>query len=222
MALTDFKNDLKKRVPVDIAEVFRVLDRHIHANSSIKNDIAIINGQYNKLKREHTMGRMSFEEFMRLESQKWNALMELIDTVEADDMKKEKPFRILTICCNATDKKYMTQYFEALPFDADVYVFNEQMSAEDYALIVFDNHSVGMIRTEQDISKLDEDKRGLLNMMKEYLEKAPKWIVHFGEFNFLLNDYREVTNAANNKFSLYNCLNYMKKFIEEYQVGRVK
>lgn len=222
MALSDFKNDLKKRIPVDAAEVFRILDRHIHANSSIKNDIAILNGQYNHLKREHTMGRLSYEEFMRLESQKWNSLMNLIDTVHPDDMLEKKPFRILTICGNEVDKKYMEQYFEALPFEADVFVFNETFSFEAYSLIVFDNHNTGMIRSKEDIAKAAEDKKGLLKLMQEYLEKAPKWIVHFGEFNYLLNDYREVTNAANNKFSLYNCLNYMKNFIEDYQVGRTK
>ena len=220
MALVEFKNNLKKRVAVDTAEVFRILDRHIHANSVIKNDIAVLNGQYNRIKREYLMGRMSFEESMRLEAQKWNGLMALIDTVESEDMLKEKPFRILTICANETDKTYMTQYFEALPFDADVFVQTETFSVADYALIVFDNHAAGLVRNEKDVENLAADKKALLDLMKNYLETAPKWLIHFGEFNYLLNDYREVTNAANNKFSLYNCLNYMKKFIEDYQVGR--
>jgi hypothetical protein len=223
MAIAEFKEDLIRRVPVDTPEVLRILDRHIKT-PSLRRDLVLLTGQFEDISRERRIGSLNFEDTMRLHTVKRDAIIDLIQRLEVEDLKeRKKAFKILVLCSIDIDKTYMEQYFAALPIDnVDVYCYNEPYALDDYGLIIFDNHRIGRINAQKDIENLGNDEKALLDLMDKSLQKSPKWIIYFGDYNYILNDYREVTNAANNKFSLYNCINYMKAFIEDYQVGRKK
>lgn len=220
MALSDFKKDLVRRIPADIQEVLRILDRHIKPESPRYKDILLLNGRYSDVQREARMGTLDMDEKWRQFSKVREALVDVVNAIQPEDMREHKDFRILVVCKDDTDKEYMQQYIDALPLSAKVIRTDSYVPPNEFALIVFDAHSLGAIPKFETLDGLNQADKRHIELLKAYLEKAPKYLLYFGEFNFILNQYREITNAANNKFSLYARIKEMKDFMEEYQVGR--
>ncbi|NUQ23429.1 MAG: hypothetical protein HUU34_05725 [Saprospiraceae bacterium] len=214
-----YKVILLDRVSVDTLEVFRILDRDIKTTSKAYIEVKVLNGQFLEIEREYRLAKISYEEFLRFKSKIWSALGELINSLELGDLNTKQDFNILVVCRNADDQIYMQQYIDALPLDAEVISTQSYYPPEGFALVVFDGHTLGSIPKEEALEKLSEDKRAHFDLLKNYLQKAPKWIVYFGEFNYLLNDYREITHAANNKFSLYARIKEMRDYIADLRVG---
>lgn len=222
MALPEFKQSLKDRIPLDTQEVFRVLDRHIEPERSIYNNLKLLQSRFSDVHADANRGTLDYENSLRFKTQVRQALIELIDELKAEDLLKKKDFRILVICRNENDKVYMEQYFEALPLDATVLQPLDYVEPDGYSLLVFDAHSIGAVPKEEALKNLPADVQQFMDLLLQYLRNAPKWLVYFGELNYLVNNFRDTTNAANNKFSLYARIKEMKDFMEEYQVGRKK
>jgi effector-associated domain 11 (EAD11)-containing protein len=222
MAIAEFKQNLKDRIAVDTQEVFRVLDRHIEPKRTIYNDLKLLQSQFSDVHADSGRGTLPYEDTLRFKTRVRQSLMKLIDELRIEDLRKKKEYKILVICKDDDDKAYMEQYFAALSLEAKVKKTLDYFPPDDYSLIVFDAHSIGSVPKEDVLKNLPAEKQKFLELLLLYLRNAPKWLVYYGEFNYLLNDYRDTTNAANNKFSLYARMKEMNDFLEDYQVGRNK
>ena len=222
MGLENFKKGLIDRI-TDIQEVLRVLDRHLVSTGPVYMELKLLQSRFSDLRKDKNAGVIgTYDDVSQQFSKLRLALMELINAVTPESMKKKKDFRLLVICKNDDDKTYMKNYFSALPLEADVFEATNYIDPDNYALIVFDAHSIGVLAKKEMEEKLPPADKNHIDLLNQYLEKAPKWLVYYGEYNYILNNHRDTTNAANNKFSLYARVKEMRDFIEGYQVGRIK
>lgn len=222
MELAAFKSSIKQRIPVDTLEVLRILDGHLKSDVSNYAELINLTAQHSEIHRSFNLGILGIDEKMKFLSRIWKALIELVDRIEDEDVSISKSFKLLVISKDEPDRQYMQQYFDALPITAHVISTTSYFPPCNYSLVCFDAHSIGMVRNQGEYDKLTEEQKTHLSLLMEYLEKAPKWLVYYGEQNYLINNFRETTNAANNKFSLYARIKEMMDFMENFKVERTK
>lgn len=216
MNVEEFKNELKQRIPYDPSEVIRLLDSKLNKKGKIYNNLLLVNSRYTKLKSVSNKGGLSFDNESIHDIRILDTLINIIDSLKEEDLEEQKEAKLLVVCKNNDDKQYMEQYFKALPLNAEVVIGNNgYLAPDDFIMVVFDCHSINT----KELEKISEEDKVQLGLMLEYLERAPKYLVYYGEYYVLLNKFREVSTAANNKLTLYARIKEVYDYLKDYKVG---
>lgn len=218
MQLESFKEKLQSLFDSDEEEMFKVLDRDLKGGPK-RQEFLLLRKQFVTIKREAKQQLLLPQEAMYQKSRVWNALLEFIQLLETEDLKAENPFIVLILCKDEVDAARMRVWFSALPLQVVVALSNEAPDLSPFSLVVYDNHAFKPIHTEDALGKLPEEAQQHLRHMLDLLENGTKWVLHYGEYFYGLNDFREVSTAANNKYTLYARILEMRRYMEDYGVG---
>ena len=201
---------LKDLLTQNTGEVLQQL-RQIFANKGeAYNEVILLAGRHERLKRTQREGTMSAEEESREINKINKAILELIDKITPEeatayDLSTAIFLRILVVG-KVPEREaelrrlFPERYYKGVAFDAtDRPCPAETVNA--YELVVFDNHPAG-------------EKDDPHELLRCYLDETRPYLLYFGPPLNLLYSYPEKAYFANSIFSLHARLEEMRAYMK--------
>lgn len=204
-----------------LREGFSLLDGVLKKSEQAANSLTLLRGRGEDIRRARLSSNISaVEEIDQLNWLRYQVI-ELIESLRPNDINDHIEIKVLVIAPDEPSRKDMEVYFSKLPLKAEVVISGTGFTVESYHLLVFDNRILPDMPNLKDENAIEGDDyilhRNHFQAMKNILADTAKYVVHFGERNFLVSDYREKVYAANSKFALYPRIDEMLKYIRASQ-----
>ena len=220
------KDHLKKD---DLQAGFNLLDDNLQGNGDKHTQFLMLNHRYNRNKTVFFNDTLAYDKYCQEDNKIVQALMHLVGSITESDLKTEVTFQhkaitnpILVICSSETSQNYMQEFFNLLNFKkAKVIVSSRLEDVTDFDLVIFDNRALKDCPASGVLESLSQPEKeriqARVNLMSSYLSDTDKFLVHFGERLYWINDNRERVYAANSKFALHARVGEMLDFINSYR-----
>lgn len=233
VSIDDYKSKLKsfirlKRTNNVVYGASRLIN-DVKQSSDFFNTLIVIESSARKLNLEKLKEKISMEDYGLRKRRLFYNLLETIDCLETSDLKYYEETEdqvsmdsnVIVLCKNKAEKlemKALVAMF-GLPQNIDVLVLEKHVQLDNCNLIIFDHHTTPEVLSLEEEEALmeeegQEENYQHLSLMKAYLSRSNKYLVHYGENCYLVNLYRDRMHAANSKFALYSRIKEMLQFID--------
>lgn len=128
--------------------------------------------------------------------------------------KLHKP-RILVISPSIDSKRYMTDFFERMPYPEPVFEVNKLVPADRFDFIIFDAHTMPEVRDNESFIKLPDQVQDYFFLLEKLIRDTNKYILYFGKYYHNLNPER--CPSANTKFTLFARMRELMDFMNYYR-----
>lgn len=231
MEILELKEKLQDQLSGnELRKVLDTLKEILKSGTDTHNNFILLRRRFNDMMDKRQTNTISFDN-EQIESNKIAiALLDCIQLLEQKDLKSTSvsghkdinaPLLVLT------DKEYLqsiTDLFKSLRLtNTSVLSFNEDnIQYEGYDLIIFNNTDLPFCPSADALNKMELTLKQKIDnrtaLMKHVLDNTPRFLIHFGDLLFWLNNHRDRIHAANSKFSLYARIKEMLDYIDTYRV----
>jgi len=211
------------RFAVKEGEIEKAIDlvwERLSANSSYKNDFALLNARLQDTKRDSLRNVIDNDVLSRQKSKIINDFLQLVGLLTNADLDDAQnpdkiafPLFVLTPNVDtqaAMQKFFPFEYFREIMFDKkdDYLGLNSSLST---TLVIFDHYNHDGIEVSLELRDTQMKK------LKWIIDNTTCSIVWFGDNNDIVKDNRKRIGAANFPFTLYARIKEMIDFLKYYQ-----
>lgn len=233
LSLSDLQTKARNFVSKNqLKQAFKLLRAQLNdQDPSISNSLVDLSRQYNFL-MDNWMSSMIEKNDYELGMNKISrALLYLLDKLEKDHLKDQKVAPHLVIANplllvghSGEAMQRIKTLFLALNFTEltvrSLNFMQEQTELKPFDLIVFDNTDLPSCPHPSVFAKLSQEDQALISsriaIMEEVVQQSSKFMIHFGEFLYWINEHRNHVHPANSQFALY--ARAREEFINTYRV----
>lgn len=212
MTHTLLQSELRNLVAATLLdEVLQKLSQVFKNDSDKLNDITLFYTRHNLTSANYRKGLIEPKEHHQQVLQLANSILNLIGEIseeEATAYELENSIftKILVVCKNEAAIQRMDAFFDSFYFKNVDYTHHYDEAKVAWCdLIVFD------------FLHACEENPAYHDLLTQYLRHSPKYILYFGRFNKLLEQYPMKAYFTNSPFSLYARLRELIDFMKYYQ-----
>lgn len=207
-------SEFKMLAAENVGKCLQQLSKKIDTSQTSRfNALLNLQARLNRLNNNKLANVWSEEEEARQENQLVMDLLEFLDTLTEKDfslvaqLREEIYEKILVVCYGAGAVLELQPFFDSFYFknvQYALYDFDEE-KLEWCDFVIFDY----VYAVENDPSYYE--------LLKQYLDDTPKYLLYFGRPDRLLEYYQMKVHIANSPFELYARIREMIEFIKFYK-----
>jgi len=151
--------------------------------------------------------------------------IEKLSTVSTDSSTHKKVNNHIVVLIQNENPNKIQNFFNQLNFtnvQAKTIDNLEQINFNEFDLVIFDNRDLPTCFKEHNLQQLDDEKQSKIlkriEQMEYVIDTYSKFIIHYGDFLYWINDNRETVQPANSQFTLYARTTEVLEFIYTYRV----
>ncbi|MEO0581602.1 MAG: hypothetical protein AAF135_05220 [Bacteroidota bacterium] len=220
-------------------------DRIPPKNGETLNQIAQLKREFNRLIRREVLNSIAEEQLSMRMNDFTDRFLKFVTSLTDEDLTHEEDliheesmpqvhshsvntdFRLAVISARKPAALKIQRLFKLAGIQpVDLFYHPVDWTAVDlhpYTLVIFDNQDLAECPKEHMLAKLSQEEQELIlariEEMETYLSMyEDKFILHFGDFLYWINQTRDRVHPANSKFSLYARTMEALDFIQAFQV----
>ncbi len=210
MLKTKIKRQLKELSTRNAGEVLQVLRQIYDNNEELRNSVVMLSARYNQHRKSVLNGTIKSEDSTLEFNQIIERVLILIDAVspeEAAAYELEHSIfqKILIVCQQAERRHFMKSLFSEQYYkEVRLWRVEDNMSLQEvngFDLVIFDNHG--------DTAGEPSD-----SLLKFYLNEAQPYMLYFGHFLPLLQQYPDKVYFTNSVFSIHARVREMIEYLK--------
>lgn len=236
MNLQAFKDQLRELVEENkLKEAFEVFKAGANMADSVKkNAFTNLRRQYNELSLAFMVnGSIGWDTYTQQMSKISSGFLQLVDLIEAEELgaptaAAHAPIAnpLLLVGHSPESEQRIRELYLALHFTevqvVSTGLMEQKMNLDPYDLLVFDNTDLPVCRNEHQLDQLSQAQQQLIRdriaVMQAVIDHSSKFIVHYGDILFWVNQHRNRVHAGNSPFALYARTREVLEFINTYRV----
>lgn len=215
-----------------LKELFSLLKAKLAPDQKSYHQFLMLKKRYNSYLDRKMAGSISLADGEVLENTISEQLLAFVKSLSDEDLKVQTQFQhevidhSLIVFSQTNEKDELVKFFRQLNFNQvqviDQLPSNLKEAWEKVMFVIFDNRDLGVCANPNMLKSLPEAQQKMIqeriSIMDQVVEQSTKFLVHYGDFLFWINNNRDRVHPANSQFALYARIKEMIGFISTYRV----